>query len=226
MRLVCISDTHTRHRHMMTGSETRLRSGPLPPNLPDGDVLIHAGDCTASGTLSQLDDVAQWLGSYPHKYKLLIAGNHDYCFEREPQHSREICEKYGVIYLEDEEIAIDGVLFYGSPWTPTFRCMSFNASEEKMFELRAKIPDAVEVLITHGPPLGIFDFVPQDNLRVGCYPLLVRIGELLKLKVHVFGHIHEGYGAQRRESDGVKFVNASTCTARYKPINPPIIIDL
>lgn len=211
---------------MLVGSETRLRSGPLPEIVPSGDVLIHAGDCTSSGKLSQLEDLAQWLSSHPHKHKLLIAGNHDYCFEKEPAESREVCERYGIIYLEDEEITMDGVLFFGSPWTPTFRDMAFNADEEKMFELRARIPNSVEVLITHGPPLGIFDYVPQDRMHVGCYPLSVRVESLSKLKAHIFGHIHEGYGMARRESDGVAFVNSSTCTERYEPTNPPIIIDL
>ena len=210
----------------MTGSETRLSSGSLPPDLPGGDVLIHAGDFTASGTISQLEDLAQWLGSYPHKHKILIAGNHDYCFEREPERSREICKKEGIIYLQDESVTIDGVLFYGSPWTPTFRDMAFNADEEKMAEIRAQIPDLVDVLITHGPARGIFDFVPRDGLNVGCYPLLKRIEELLRLKAHVCGHIHEGYGFETRESDGIKFVNAASCTERYQPTNPPIVINI
>lgn len=226
MRLVCISDTHTRHRHILVGSETRLRSGPIPQVIPDGDVLVHAGDCTSSGTLFQLEDLAQWMGSHPHKYKILIAGNHDYCFAREPEKARAICEEHGIVYLEDESVTIENVLFYGSPWTPTFRDMAFNADEERMTEIRAEIPASVEVLVTHGPPLGIFDYVPRDAAHVGCYPLSVRIEKLSKLKAHIFGHIHEGHGMARRESDGVAFVNASTCTEHYQPMNPPIIVDL
>jgi len=226
VKLVCISDTHSRHRHLMVGSETRLRSGPLPPDIPDGDVMIHAGDCTSSGTISQLEDLAEWFGSYPHKYKILIAGNHDYCFEREPERSREICKKEGIIYLQDESVTIDGVLFYGSPWTPTFRNMAFNANEEKMAEFRAQIPDLVEVLITHGPALRIFDWVPRDAEHAGCYPLAKRIDELSSLKAHICGHIHAGYGFATREIDAVKFVNAASCTERYQPTNPPIVINI
>jgi Icc-related predicted phosphoesterase len=42
--------------------------------------------------------------------------------------------------------------------------------------------------------------------------------------LHVFGHIHEGYG--REEEDSTIFVNASTCDLRYRPSQPPIIVDL
>lgn len=62
MRIVCISDTYnTRHKH---------------PPLPDGDILIHAGYLTQSGTADELDDVPSWLAAQPHPYKLLVAGNH------------------------------------------------------------------------------------------------------------------------------------------------------
>ena len=211
MRIVCISDTHSRHSDM--------------PEIPSGDVLIHAGDCTGSGSLPSLDDFTQWFGSLPHRSKVLIAGNHDFCFERYPVWSREMCEKNGITYLEDEQAVIEGFVFYGSPWTPVFRDMAFNATEEEMREIRTQIPDSTDVLITHGPAHRIFDFVPRDELHVGCFPLAQRIAEL-HLKAHVCGHIHESYGFGVRESDGLKFANASTCDVRYRPVNPPIIIDL
>jgi predicted phosphohydrolase len=197
--------------------------------LPEGDVLIHAGDCTGAGHLFEIDDFTQWFGSQPHKHKVLVAGNHDYSFQKLHPAStwaREMCEKNGISYLQDQAVVIEGVKFFGSPWTPVYRDMAFNSTEAEMAQHRALIPDDVEVLITHGPPWRIFDYVPRDAEHVGCYPLFQRIEQLKKLKAHVFGHIHEGYGFAQRESDGLKFANASTCTARYKPTNPPIIIDL
>jgi len=53
--------------------------------------------------------------------------------------------------------------------------------------------------------------------------LLHRI-EQLSLKAHIFGHIHEGYGEYVHGN--TRLVNASTCTARYVPTNPPIILDI
>jgi len=212
VRLVCISDTHSRHEKI--------------PLIPDGDVLIHAGDCTGRGNLPGLHEFVKWFGALPHKHKILIAGNHDFCFENHPLWSREMCHDQGITYLEDEQVTIDGVTFFGSPWTPIFRNMAFNATESEMQSHRSKIPESTNVLVTHGPALRIFDYVPDVLEHVGCYPLARRIDELPVLKAHICGHIHEGYGFAVRESNGIKFANAATCTERYRPTNPPIIIDL
>lgn len=212
MRLVCISDTHSLHDQI--------------PKIPDGDILVHAGDCTASGRLSQLEQFTDWMGRLPHKHKVLIAGNHDYCFERDPESSREMCNKRGVIYLQDQSVVIDSLSLYGFPWQPIFRHMAFNAPERELEERLRNVPDNTHVLISHGPALRIFDFIPAENAHVGCYALAQRIEQLPSLKAHICGHIHESYGYAVRESDGLKFANASTCTEKYKPTNPPIIIDL
>jgi hypothetical protein len=60
----------------------------------------------------------------------------------------------------------------------------------------------------------------------GCYSLMKKINNLPNLRAHICGHIHESYGYAVRESDGVKFVNASICDERYLPINTPISIEL
>ena len=147
MRLVCISDTHGRHKHMSP--------------IPDGDVLIHAGDGTGSGSLPQIDDFTNWFGLQPHSHKVLVGGNHEFSFDSSKRDYtwsvwvRDMCEKNGITYLQDEEVIIDGVKFFGSPWIPVFRQMAFNATEEDMEKHRALIPDDTEVLITHGPPLQL-----------------------------------------------------------------------
>lgn len=212
MRLVCISDTHSRHE----GIEF----------VPDGDILIHAGDCTASGSLPQLDEVTRWLGALPQKHKVLIAGNHDRCFEKYPEWSREMCEQQGITYLQGEAAEIEGLKFYGFPWQPIFHWMSFNAREGERRGRLKLVPEDTEVLVTHAPALHIFDYIPAENLHVGCFPLSQRIDQLHQLKAHICGHIHEAYGFGIRESDGLKFANASTCDHRYRPVNPPIIIDI
>ena len=63
MRLVCISDTHSLHRRI--------------PDVPDGDILIHAGDCLGAGTLDNVEDLNDWLGTLSHQHKIVIAGNTD-----------------------------------------------------------------------------------------------------------------------------------------------------
>jgi Icc-related predicted phosphoesterase len=139
-----------------------------------------------------------------------------------------------VTYLEDSFITIESpefsrpIKFYGSPWQPWFYDWAFNLPRmgEELQKKWSLIPDDTDVLITHGPPNGYGDLVNnfrQPNTNVGCECLMSRIGEIKPL-VSVFGHIHEGYGSEY--GDKTLFVNASTCTSGYKPINKPIVVDL
>ena len=207
MRLVLMSDTHT------------LTEGLVVPN---GDVLIHAGDCTNNGEAFDLMKFGCFLYDQPHKHKLIIAGNHDFCFEKKLQKSLDLLPK-GVVYLQDDSTEIDGVKFWGSPWQPEFFDWAFNLQRGE--EIRKKwdlIPEGTDVLITHGPPKGFLDMCKRDG-RCGCEELLSAL-DRVKPKLHVFGHIHEGYGRARRgETD---LINASVCNHRYRPINKPVVFDI
>ena len=210
MKLVCISDTHSLHRRI--------------PDIPDGDVLIHAGDCLGQGTLENVRDFNDWLGTLPHRHKIVVAGNHDWAFQETPELARQALTE--AIYLEDSGVEIEGVRFWGSPWTPVFMNWAFMLQRgESLYEKWQLIPDNTDVLITHGPPKGIGDEVMlgSNALNVGCEQLLDRIQQLL-LKAHVFGHIHEGYGEYLQGE--TRLINASTCNERYMPENTPVVLDL
>jgi len=91
------------------------------------------------------------------------------------------------------------------------------------------IPNDIDILITHGPPNGILDLVPRKGWdeNTGCEELRKKVEEIAafgRLKLHVFGHIHCGYGTA--EEFGMKFVNASNCDEAYRPSQPAIAIDL
>ena len=49
---------------------------------------------------------------------------------------------------------------------------------------------AVDVLITHGPPMGILD-TNYEGLHCGCEMLEIAIKDRIKPRVSIFGHIHE-----------------------------------
>lgn len=128
---------------------------------------------------------------------------------------------------------IDGVKFWGSPWQPEFCNWAFNLSRGiKLKEKWDLIPADTNVLITHGPPMGILDNVTKFNghtgeleiQHVGCVDLYNRVMELKSLQLHVFGHLHDGYGKQKINK--TIFVNASICTEEYKPTNAPIVVEL
>ncbi len=209
-RLVCLSDTHLQHDF----------------HVPDGDILVHAGDATFVGDEGEISTFVAWFSALPHRHKIFVAGNHDRGFEHEPLRYRQMVEDRGVIYLQDSAAVVEGLRFYGSPWQPAFSNWAFNL-ERGSKELAAKwagIPDDVEVLVTHDPPWGILDRALDSGQAVGCAALRSRVEELPELKLHVFGHVHGGYG--RLASNGTEYVNASVCDYRYRAVNAPHVTDL
>jgi Icc-related predicted phosphoesterase len=206
MKCVVISDTHGMHRKV---------------DIPDGDVLIHGGDILGRGSLLELREFNDWLGELPHAYKLIIAGNHDWCFERDEKASRELLTNG--VYLQDESFEIEGVKFYGSPWQPWFLDWAFNLPRGDAIKIKWDlIPEGIDVLITHGPCYGILDKTSSGE-NVGCEELLKSL-ERIKPKFHLCGHIHEGYGIL--EKDGCAFINASINTHQYRPENKPIVFEI
>lgn len=221
-RIVCISDTHLVHE------ETRL-------NIPDGDILLHAGDATYRGSNFEIGKFAIWFASLPHKHKVFVSGNHDFGFQRNNKKAVDILkgldsEFYpnptdnGVIYLQDSGVELEGLKIWGSPWQPWFYDWAFNL--ERGAEIKAKwdlIPAGTDIVITHGPPYGYGDKVPSGEL-VGCADLLDAL-KRIKPKLHVCGHIHLGHGLYNMP-EGTIIANSSICDERYKGVNAPHVIDL
>ncbi|XP_046570359.1 metallophosphoesterase MPPED2-like [Haliotis rubra] len=237
VRFVCISDTHNTVEH-------------VPDIIPQGDVLLHAGDFTKIGTPAEIDKFNHFLGTLPHKVKVVIAGNHDMTLDENSVQNRrdDLLEKFNItnskfekynedhkvdsskelltncVYLEDSSVDICGIKIYGAPWVPEFCFMGFNiARGQPILDKWNLIPSDTDILITHGPPLGRGDLCFTQQ-RAGCLELLNTIQQRVKPKYHLYGHIHEGYGMS---TDGTTtFINASMCTLRYKPNNPAVVIDV
>jgi Icc-related predicted phosphoesterase len=206
-KLVFISDTHNQLHKV---------------NVPEGDVLVHCGDATNMGRVEELTRFFADFSALPHRRKVLIAGNHDWLFEKDPGLARSLVP-VGVDYLQDSGVEIDGLKFWGSPYQPEFCNWAFNLSryEGQLTEKWAMIPDGTDVLVTHGPPKGVLDNAYDHH--VGCADLLHRVLPL-RPKIHAFGHIHYDYG--EKMFNGTHFVNASCCNERYMPVNAPIVVEL
>ncbi|ETW84173.1 hypothetical protein HETIRDRAFT_472645 [Heterobasidion irregulare TC 32-1] len=216
-RFVCISDTH---QHVFP--------------VPDGDVLLHSGDLTGTGTLRGFKITMDWLYGLTHPLKIIIAGNHDltlhepwyetsfYRWHQSKENttairdlvSGEAARRAGVVYLEGETYDFqthdDGRIWtvYGSPWSPDFFNWAFNYDRgQDADELVAKFPKT-DILLTHGPPHEILDKV-SDGLSVGCESLRARLPEL-RPRLHVFGHIHEDHGVQVGEWASASDLESST----------------
>lgn len=227
MKVVAISDTHGLHSQM-------------EHELPEGDLLIHAGDLTNVGRKVEVEDVFNWFKSISNRYThgiVFVAGNHDRSFDSkfnlESQTDKPIwLQKLfstlpsNIHYLENNSVNINGINIWGSPTTPWFHGdrWAFNRHRgPEIKEIWDTIPTNTDIVVTHGPVYGKLDFTEYDKLYVGCFELQKRLYEV-KPKYHIGGHIHEGYGMTYDEN--TTYINASTCNLHYEPVNTPIEFDV
>lgn len=210
MKVVCISDSHLRHVR-------------YPIDVPECDLLIHSGDALSGGDEKELRLFAPWFEALKAKYKVFVAGNHDWIFEKNRAPAEKLLPP-GVIYLQDSQVEIEGLKIYGSPWQPEFCDWAFNLT--RGWPLRKKweaVPAGIDILVTHGPPLGILDFSEFGKEHVGCADLRQELGRI-KPKLHCFGHIHGAYGTSVWAQ--TLFVNASLCDESYVANHPPIVLEM
>jgi Icc-related predicted phosphoesterase len=205
VRIVAVADTHLFHDSRFV--------------VPDGDIFVHAGDMCRRGDLDELEEAAEWIAELPHAHKVIVAGNHDWAFVRDPSAAR--ARLGNVTYLEDSGAVIGGLRFWGSPWQPAFNGWAFNLRRgAPLREVWAKIPAGLDVLVTHGPPEGIGDSSGwEDGTRAGCEELLARV-QVVKPRLHLFGHIHQDGGYWQHGETAFANVTVWECT------RPPTVIDI
>ena len=216
-----LSDTHGRHNEI-----TKLYG-----ELPYVDIIVHSGDCTRYGEFEETDLFMNWFSKQNAKHKVLVAGNHDFVLQQTDRRNWLLANNYGVTYLEDSFINIDGIGIYGSPWSPVFGMWAFMKHRNaELDEVWQKVPTdgSVDLLVTHTPRYGRFDVSVRGNYNVGCEMLANRINDIHP-KVHVFGHIHECGGMIKEETEvpvkGMVSLNASLLNIRYVLANPIWIWD-
>ena len=152
MRIVAFGDTHTQHHAL---------------KLPEGDVLIFAGDGEFRNSL-ELFGFDDWLSGFKYKLIIAIAGNHDFYCESYPNEVKNYLTK--VVYLKDEpHVLPNGMTIWGSPMTPTFLNWAFMESE---------------------------DIAQPGGEHLGSKTLAKRI-DSLKIPYVICGHIHGGYGVDK-----------------------------
>lgn len=204
-RIVCISDTHDIDY----------------PKLPDGDILLHAGDVSLSGNPSEIQRFLDWFGSQPHKHKIFVGGNHDRglvdfgygYFNSSPS----------IVYADNNTVEAEGFKIWASPASRTYGHISaFMRSEEGLDRIYSNIPEKTDIVVSHTPPYGILD-AEADGRPLGSTALAKHIFRV-KPKLHVFGHIHGGYGS--RSIDGTTYINASHLDITYRKFRDPIVHDM
>ncbi|MFZ4582255.1 MAG: metallophosphatase domain-containing protein [Paludibacter sp.] len=196
MKILHLSDTHSKHL--------------LIKNLPKADIIVHSGDFTENGTESEVIDFINWFCNLDYHYKIFVAGNHDLCLDGERiEGLPENCH-----YLYNSGIEILGVSFWGIPYF-----VSTEKSGETATNL-LKIPDKLNVFISHRPPYGILD--SEENYHFGCIQLLEFV-QSKRPQYHLFGHVHADYGIIK--SYFTTFVNASLIS-KNNIRNKPILIEI
>ena len=199
MKILHLSDTHGKHRELA--------------NIPPADVLVHSGDFTLAGGDSEALDFIEWFCDLPYKHKIFIAGNHDDCLYNSSLDGLPD----NVHYLCDSGVTINDIIFYGAPMF-----VGLFDDELKQIEHYDRIPDKVDVLITHRPPLGILDNT-DGKILYGSSLLYDKV-TTLKPKLHLFGHAHEAYGTVKW--NGTTFSNATVADNKYFIRQSPRLIIL
>lgn len=206
MRIVFLSDTHGQHHHV---------------GIPDGDMIVHAGDISSRGEPEEVRDFLDWFSGLPHPHKVFVGGNHDFFLEDHDAQFRKFLPP-NCVYLLNEAQTVAGIRIWGSPITPWFMDWAFNRDRgPEILDYWKNIPGDTELLITHGPPYGILDRT-FFGAPVGCTELLESVQQI-RPKIHVFGHIHESYG--QFEQDGTLFLNVSILNRRYEVAHKPVVIE-
>lgn len=199
--------------------------------LPEGDILLVAGDLCSRGTMEELSTTTSWLARQRFETKVVIAGNHDWCLDDiniNKKAAQQLLKDSGCIYLRDEMVTLRGLRIYGSPWTPAFGNWAFNLDYDQLRERWAKIPEGLDVLLVHGPPLGYGDMTTRGQ-AVGD-PYLLEAIDRCRPKNVFFGHIHEAGGSWSRGENTMLF----NCTVghiysgprRWQRGGAPVVISM
>lgn len=206
--VVCASDTHN-----------------SKPSLPNGDILLHAGDLSQYGTFAEIQAQLNWLSALPHAHKIVVAGNHDLLLDHsfvtaypdrelgKPGKSRADLDWGDIVYLQDSftslQVGARTITVFGSPWTPA--CGSFAFQYDREEDVWAgKVPDETDILVAHGPPAAHLDH------GKGCQYLLNEIWRARPSLV-VFGHIHAAHGTESIRLDTSQMLYEKILTSTKRP---------
>eukprot|EP00298_Acanthocystis_sp_HF-20_P010092 c18669_g1_i1.p1 GENE.c18669_g1_i1~~c18669_g1_i1.p1 ORF type:complete len:238 (-),score=92.71 c18669_g1_i1:87-755(-) len=200
LKIVCISDTHNDHRSI---------------KVPEGDILIHAGDFTAYGNEEHAKDFNEWFGSLPHKHKIVVNGNHE---NNASFKNKTPTILSGATFLKQSETKVEGLVIFGTEFF--WPCPTGNP-------YFTQIPENTDILICHAPVKG---FVDGGN---GCPSLLTYVKKI-QPKLVVSGHVHSARGQveeklnPEQNDKTTTFVNASICGGGdgRTAVHEPIVVEI
>lgn len=206
MKIVSLSDTHTKHRQI---------------TIPKGDILIYAGDFEIRDTIDLLE-MKKWLEEQPHKHIITIFGNHDFTDQADTNRIRDFFGKR-INYLCNDSVEIEGLKIWGSSYSPLFSDWAWMKPDNYLKEIWDGIPKGTNIVVTHTPCYGILDQVLLKMESVGSRTLKDKIKEI-KPAIHLCGHIHESAG--RYTDEKTNYFNVSVLDDMYQLVNEPTIMEV
>jgi len=221
-RYVCMADTHGQHGELA---------------VPAGDVLVHAGDATRTGSPAECEDFVRWIEdtvrARSFRCAVLVAGNHDAALADAVAR----LQPERVTLLNGSRCAVTGAVgtpfsvdIVGAGWW-AYGCADDREMADRLLAVTSLAP--VDVLLTHEAPLGIGDTTAHGR-AAGSGALAAALARL-RPRLHVFGHIHEGRGAYRVHYRGVGgelsehttlCINAACCNHRGQLEHQPVVVEL
>lgn len=206
VKLVCLSDTHNTQPSKY-------------PEVPKGDVLVHAGDFTYQGRRREMRAFAAWVADLGFKHVVIVPGNHE--LSMDPRRREFDLESYDILrnipscqVLVDRGTQIEGKSFYGSPFTREYNNWAFSLQPGREHLHWATVPDSIDVLITHQPASGY----------LGCKHLRDRILET-EPRIHICGHIHEEAGKEYLIGKTASY-NCAILDENYVQANKPTVVEI
>lgn len=231
---------------VLVTSDTHGQLDGLEELFQDCELICFAGDIAPTKGFGQWHVYDQkkwiekklnsWAEKYPSKQFVFTPGNHDF-FPIGKQKFGDIGHDWtchfadNIHMLIDQEVIIDELRIYGTPWVPIINYRwAFEAEHDELVNHFLKIPADVDILLTHAAP-HLSDREPIDrSLQNGGYEAFGsnELTQMIYEKTPRYafcGHIHSGMH-DRIDVGTTQCYNVSRVDERYEIAYTPLIQEI
>ena len=220
MKIIAISDLHGQLDFTIPECDLLVVGGDVCPDKIYGEYAINFPDWQLQWFENTF---IPWVEDQPAEFVAITWGNHDWCGHLKP--NAEYGKKTSVI--SDGPVIVNGTKFWLTPWSNQFMTWAWMQEHDKLAEVYAKIPEDVDVIVSHQPPYGFGDLYPNMHTgkleHVGSSELLYTI-ERVKPEVVICGHLHGGHGMYKHQETHI--YNVSMLNDTYQKVFEPTIIEI
>ena len=145
------------------------------PNIPslldqDIDVLLVVGDIAGGSHVTNaqyksMGKFVKWVKDINPKKCIITPGNHDYWNWNEIFKYKQDTGLISCVI--DREINYEGLKIYATPWSLPYKNWNWMKEEDRLEIYYDNIPDDTDILMSHGPALGMCDMPLDINPYTG-----------------------------------------------------------